>query len=443
MAERDEEGDWLAKVQAFATIIEAHAFDDLPIARKVLAHAYTVAAAAPAHLLRRFATFSASALQDQAARSLRRIELGNFTLELPNSTESHATLLALCAHLRALDDFVAQNRHDTGLPTNADEAWRVELRSGEQFFLIPGFKPRKTPKMRDDGSDALRFFSQAALRHHRIIPARIGTVGVDVECSPILLGRDDGPFTLGGALFPELTLQCIDHGDGFLVEAVECLQHLHVIEHTMGRGLEDDCAALVYPELTIDRAGRALILRTLRLQRPRPGRRRNIPLVVAGSWHEPDGDGYRNVAHVYDGHGKRVASHNKMMPFIDKTTKKVEDIKPGSAMTVLALGDTLVGIAICLDFCERRGMDQNPYAMLDVDLMLVPSFGNLTTVEGHRDTARDMEFRWRTETFLVQQSEKPSARLLGYVFAPGDNTRRPARETGSMQTWNLWPQRNP
>ena len=430
------EDEWLSTVTKRSAVEDIHPIDDLVASRRLLVDWYLIAEAAPPELLRHYATFEEADLTRRAAFDLESMHRGDFSLRLAGTSDAVAALLGVGARLRALDDLLAIQAHDHGLPSDPEGTWLVKG-SADDAFLIPRYLPRKPPRARQGKPVTAGPFTHRSLIHHRVLPTRIGSRAVRLACAAVRLGRDDGPLILGGGLFPGLHLIPEPVGKCFRIKAVQCDRQEEVADEIMRQALVDDCCAVVFPELTISPDLRNRIERSLRRQPPRPGRQRSIPLVIAGSWHEPAGARYRNVAPILDGFGAVVARHEKTMPY--DYNGSMEALQRGGAITVVVTEDALVGVAICLDFCDRGGTRHNPYAMLDVDLMLVPSFGNARTLDGHMATAQDMKTRWRTETFVVQQGDRLPPPGIGYVLAPADDLKSQATDLVSDQPWNRRP----
>src|SRR5262249_54551522 len=155
--------------------------------------------------------------------------------------------------------------------------------------------------------------------YHRILPTRLGAF--DVRLTWRDLDQDWPPkLKLGGVLFPGVKFTKHVSDDSFLITGVICeSQNSQVTAHLEAPHTEQ-CAAAVFPELTIDPVAREKLRKYLQeravwaLERPR-----SCPsLVVAGSWHEANGKGnHVNVATVFDAYGEQVLRHEKLLPFRD------------------------------------------------------------------------------------------------------------------------------
>jgi hypothetical protein len=103
---------------------------------------------------------------------------------------------------------------------------------------------------------------------------------------------------------------------------------------------------------------------------------------------------------------------------LDHADGKLEDVESGRTLNVLVTDDALIAFGLCRDFCERG--TRNPYKELDVDLFLISSCGNPTTMRGHIDTAQTVRDRYRAASFVVQQRYPSCPGIVGYVLAPTD-----------------------
>ena len=113
-----------------------------------------------------------------------------------------------------------------------------------------------------------------------------------------------------------------------------------------------------------------------------------------------------------------------------------EAIVHGEELPVVVTGDLVVGFAICKDFCDRA--IPSPFAELPVDLMLVPSMGQASTLAGHLANAEDLRLRTGTLVFVVQQLPETAAdpaqageEVLGHVLL----SRRKAAPVPQTSTW--------
>lgn len=303
-------------------------------------------------------------------------------------------------------------------------AFRAEF-AGETGWILP-FKPR----YREPFYEAPPYFRKRGLAQHRCLP----------ECLPDGHKIDLRTFdqTVGDEIAAIASL--FDHvaltgPDGNALAA----SGKFVVDGIAGRApgviaaaLKAACEApekpdlIAFPELSIrpeDRTEIQTLLRTRPWDADLTGHR--PALVFAGSWHDVIEDGAdagrrRNRAPVYDAKGEIVGHHDKHEPYVSGggTGRLVEDIVRGDSILVLASPGLTLAVAICLDFCTEARV--RPHEHLDVDLIVVVSFGGASTTRSH---ARMAEQLWNTRksgTFLVQQDEAKPFGVSGACPGNGD-----------------------
>jgi predicted amidohydrolase len=142
--------------------------------------------------------------------------------------------------------------------------------------------------------------------------------------------------------------------------------------------------------------------------------------VVAGSFHEDDsgaaeGSGpRRNVAHAFDGHGDEVLRQVKLRPMRAMPGDQVadEEIEGGSSVRLIHAWFGLLGIAICLDFCEIGDSPVTDlWRAIGPALMLVPSMGADPTNNAHREKARPLARQHGTAVVVASQHPLENAAL--------------------------------
>ena len=299
------------------------------------------------------------------------------------------------------------------VPMDADTDWRAP---SHDRLVVPC-------RERRGGAQGRRAqpYERRGILHHRILPRRIGRYTVELivsDATPAHAPTSAQAFRGGAAMFKGLELS-VSHPEigTFLVERCRASDLEGQLEHALASAHLEGCTALVWPELTIDPDSRELISAWLQSRLMSDfAHAPEIPMVVAGSWHEVGPDGaVVNRSVVYDGLGAELLSFEKAVAYHNDVWG-TEGIRESRALKVLLLEDTLVAFGICRDFADT-GPD-NPLFALDVDLVLVPSMGNRRTVEGHLSVARIMADRFATRAFVVQQADAGSDDQLGYVVPP-------------------------
>lgn len=249
----------------------------------------------------------------------------------------------------------------------------------------------------------LQPYSKRGLLFHRILPAVIQGYPVQVVDTRTLhtTASDARKWKMGACLFKALELRpefCSIAGDKrFRVASVEAPSADDAISEQIAQALKENCIAVVWPELTVSPELRAKIVELIR-DRDVTDELEAPEILIPGTWHEKTDHGTVNRARIYDGYGEERLSYDKIAPYADDGWG-MENITAGDRVCVLATEGALIGVAICLDFCD---VCQTPFSELDVDVMLVPSMGNDRTMQGHQTTAAQVEVRFGTRSFVVQ-----------------------------------------
>ena len=260
------------------------------------------------------------------------------------------------------------------------------------------------------------------------------------DTRPVPGARD--PVRFGACLFENLVLETRPTGEGeelsFVATGITCKDEAGTIDRQIAAAIAEQCSGVVWPELSItpearERIKKALADRALSLEK-----RQAPEVVVAGSWHERDGDRYVNRACVYDGYGVRRVVYEKTIAYVDRELGP-EDIRPGRKLPVLVTDGHLIGFAICKDFCDLAVAV--PYLKLDVDLVVVPSMGNAQTMRGHQNTAQRLQVKHGTRTFVVQQTIPIGAKPanIGMVLPMlADPSTRPTSKLHQIDVWKAY-----
>jgi predicted amidohydrolase len=170
---------------------------------------------------------------------------------------------------------------------------------------------------------------------------------------------------------------------------------------------------VVLPELTVDPEVRRRLRQWLRENPSHP-----FALVVAGSFHESRpgveaGPG-QGVARVFDAFGDEVLAHVKLRPMrTEKKDRRIAEDLEGSRKVDLVLAPFgLLGVAICLDFCESGDVAvANLWTRVGPALMLVPSMGGTSTNNAHGRRAEDLARVHGTATVVASQHHEEKAAL--------------------------------
>ncbi len=319
------------------------------------------------------------------------------------------------AMLRGLEQAYMRAGGNMRAPRRAAE---LETAYGGEFGYVMPFPPA----FRDSKKPWPPYFARRGLAETRCLRKQLDT-GHEIDLvigDPI--GRD-GAIGCAAALFESVVANGPDGAPIDFKKVSRFLFHSvtlspasvapALIEAMAG---DESVDVLVFPELTMPPERLDELVELLR-QKPwhTGGPLRAPALVVGGSWHrKTEGGKHVNLAPVLRSNGEIIGWHSKNMPF--RRRASVEDIKPSNQILVVATPTLTAAIATCLDFCQET--ESNVYADLDVDLVLIPSMGQQTTLESHDGQARVIWHRRKAATFVAQQSDEES---YGYVYGrPSD-----------------------
>lgn len=335
--------------------------------------------------------------------------------------------------LRALEMLYMSTSALGSLPADPVDQWLIRHGDAE-VYVVPLARTawRRAPRPEAD----MRPFWQRGLTRLRILPVAVDGARVRLYPLPGEFGRTRDP-VFGAAVFPGLTLDIAPDDGRFHVRGVQAPDFEANILNACERSHRDGCLAAVFPELTIDDASlRAMKVALMRKPwgGPAVGSGRTPAFIVAGTWHQPCGDHFANVASVLDGNGFELFTYRKRFAF--RHEQVPENIVPGDELPILVTGYGLITIAICLDFCIRSVA--LPFPHLDVDFVLVPSFGNAATMDGHLRTAYDLLDRCKTRSFVVQQvpMEEGGCAL---VLPPATEAQHRPKAVPQPECWCSYP----
>jgi len=326
------------------------------------------------------------------------------------------TVIAAGRLLRSLEKaLISLGSHARGKLRPRDLLVQFEKDVG---WLLP-FPPRN----RGDLRDWPPYFARRGLERHRCIPRKLPS-GHEVELHILdrTLGDD---IVAAGGLFRSVEFKDADGAPieltgPFVVGALDRLDPGD-LAGAFEKACDPAVAAdiLIFPELTVSPTDRLEIIRQLQVAPWRDDLGGHRPaLVIAGSWHDQLMSGaqagsYVNAAPVYGGLGEALGRHVKHAPYgaVAAGDPFREDVVSGDKILVLASRSLTIAVAICLDFCQRARA--NPYDDLDVDMVLVTSFGNERTTLGHASQAERIWDRRKTATFVLQQNDVGSYGVTG------------------------------
>ena len=367
-------------------------------------------------------TYEALSESDLRAVADRRADhLGLATsapLVLPPTSDIAGLILAVAGEIRARDKALfecrSRNRRDD------PRAYLGYL--DEAVYILPRLQGSLPTGRR--GQE----FDRRGLVYHRILPVQ--AAGIDIRLHPMSMvgpGSNGELTELVSALFPQIEPTFVHDEDRSHIH-VSALANEEPLERCLVEQLaklRGPCLTIVWPELSLSPA-LLTILRQRLASRALDDTAGSFGFIVAGSWHEPEGDTFVNSAQILDESGSTLFSVLKRERY-QPEPGMLENIRPGTEVPVLIYGDVLVGFGICKDFCEDR--HAIPFYDLDVDLIIVPSLGDEATLRAHEAAAERLSHGFGARSFVVQQNlPGPGGTAAGWggVVRPSERPRAKA-----------------
>ncbi len=374
-----------------------------------------------------------------AQRAADLLGVGSAPSWKPASGASIEAVAATVAIAARGADAALWSLRDRERPANPNLDYRAGSKPRAVFVIPREIEPKPFGKKGDS-----KPFVRRGFRFHRVVPAEIGGARVRLVLPQLTgPGMNGEASMLAAAMFTQVDLDTTRSADGTTFEVVghlnaaavaaDFVQQVASLHQPLAAGA--GCLAAVWPELTVtpEMLDELKVVLAERGLADDPGHPPGF--LVAGSWHVRTGAALHNTAPVLDGIGLTLFTFNKMRRFPYEGAD--EGIDPGEELPILLYGDRLVGFAICRDFCELAGTV--PALEMGVDLMVVPSYGNEQTWNGHVDTAKKLRVNHNARTFMVQQSFPPRKGGGGWVIgAPDDPDKAKIDECAQVGHWQAY-----
>lgn len=404
-----EVAKWVA---ATNVSIQAGAFDSTAVTRPLaerLIRLDRLMRSAPSVILHAFARLAETELVVASEQRMAELDAGDWRWGIPLIEDPAAIVFAVGVEVRATDSLLRHIRSREA-PVKAD----TEYRHTALKALVVPCRERRVGR---SGDRERQGYERRGILKHRILPTMIQKFRVKLSGGGTVdLKAPVGPpaFRGGAALFEGLKLKTVSPSKGlFLVEGCDAVDKAGQIERNLTEAHHRGGSALVWPELTLTPSERTRIVHWLQNRLFREVADESaVDIVVTGSWHEKGRSGTVNRSVVLDRNGVRLLAFEKLFAFHD-VGLGTEAIVPSRVLHVLILDDILVAFGICRDFAEAQSL--NPFPELDVDLIVVPSMGNRTTVDGHVSMAGIVNDRFTARTFVVQQADPDAKEQRGFV----------------------------
>jgi predicted amidohydrolase len=144
---------------------------------------------------------------------------------------------------------------------------------------------------------------------------------------------------------------------------------------------------IVFPEFSLDIAQRKEVRLWLKSNECP-----HLLYIVPGSFHELQAgttpEKYFNTAPLFDAEGNVVFTHQKLRLF--GKNRVAENVSVGRTLHVLATPIGCLTVLICKDFMDKDASVASLLQHVLVDWVLVPSFGDESTINGHQVRAREL-----------------------------------------------------
>lgn len=352
--------------------------------------------------------------------------------------------------LRALDRFLKESTgfQVTGLPA------QMTLEGDRRFYVYRRPLGLRQPSIQGQMGGHLRNW----VAHHWVIPEKLYGYSVEiVRPTQFLISKFEALRQRR-----ELLRVAIYHFE----EGVEIVWHENLLPHLQAVGLKEPekqwnrverlleralqqrVHVLVLPELTVTPALRRNIQHWL----VKHLGRHSLLLVLPGSFHEADSSRPSEVfnrTQLLDSTGQVVMDHSKITSF--GRIESFEHIRLGKRISLLPLPIGLMATPICLDFCQSDHPIREIWKALGPEWLLVPAYGNQSSVNAHRAAAKDLKISHGSRTVLANQHPRGEAPARGFIGDPPSEStpqnpdEQPAEQADAFQVEELriWPDETP
>lgn len=354
---------------------------------------------APAEVRNSFARLPDVELREAAEARRSALERGELPWSIGSSRDPLDLVRGLAVEILATDLGLDDAR---GLQPPVDPD--IDYEAPALGTLVIPCRSRRTGARGRDGQG----YPRRGLLRHRILPRRVGSLTVKLSGGRDVARSREPAVSLkaGAALFSDLAVRVERPSTApglFRIVEAESPRDEEQLRQALTGAHVERCDVLAWPELTMPPRRVELVRRWLGERLLDPGADdHRVGVTVAGSWHHPKGEKVVNRAPVLGPTGKPLLQVDKRLGFHAYGFGS-EDLHPGGILHVLLLDGALIGFGICRDFADD-GPD-NPFGVLDLDWVLVPSMGNPRTTGGHLLTAGLACSRFTTGAFVVQQQE--------------------------------------
>jgi predicted amidohydrolase len=324
------------------------------------------------------------------------------------------------AFLEVLDDYLFHCRdYRSQLSTGV-------LLDGETYFV----HKRVLKRSENTAHGSKTGHMQSWLRHHWIVPASVNGIEIRLRSAPECIqkameeGLKDGKVKVHVGSFPDEVKPLWLNDDPTKLSARELTdpdKRWQGILEVLGKARGAGASILVLPELTVCPALREKVIDWLDDHTDH-----GFILLLPGSFHEEKNGEKFNIAELFNCFGKTVLHHRKLTRYGD--SGKQEDIRTGSRIELLDTSIGLIGIPICLDFCEEGAPLGSLWERIGAEWLLVPAFGAGSSINAHLRRAEELFRMHGTVSVIANQNPEGSDRDHGFVcHLAGKKPRRATR----------------
>lgn len=355
-----------------------------------------------------------TAYQEQKKRVYKAL-LANEPLRIRNLPHEYPL-----AFLEVLDDYLF-NRFDY---IEGASPMASVLLEGETYFI----HRRALQRSIDTAHASKTGHLQSWLRHHWIVPARISGIKIAFRSAPEYIAKATQVWLKNG----ELKVYVGSFSDGVgphwldddptvwsTRELMDPVKRWSTVVHALEEALAAGADIVVFPELTISPDLRREIMNWLDDQPDH-----SFTLILPGSFHETrDGRAF-NIAELFNAFGNSVLHHRKLTRF--GTGEKQEGIETGGRIELLDTPIGLIGIPICLDFCEEGEPFSSLWGRIGAEWLLVPAFGVASSITAHLRRAKELFRKHGTVSVIANQHPEGSNEDHGFVCHTASESPRHA-----------------
>jgi hypothetical protein len=362
------------------------------------------------------------------------------------------------ALIRALDDYLASTR----LPSSqsvavSQSAYRFE-EDGKSHWLVPvTLSARRHAAMNRQSARLARWF-----HHHAVLPGRTAH-GIEVTCT---LSRSDLHVcleALAGQAHGKLKVWVAHFDDGadvvwnrtlspvgnWRTQSVEPHSDRQAsVVATLHRAASAGAHVVVFPEFTLDLLHKEQLRSQLR-QFPS-----SVQMVVAGAFHAEEmtatAPATFNTAPVLAGNGRLLFAHRKLRLFGSRD-EGTEFADVGNQLHVVVTPIGCMTVLICKDFLDEDPRVDNLLAEVPVDWVWVPSYGDQTTLNLHKQRAKKLATVTtgtscavaQTQNTAMKKAGEQQALLPGFGHVAGQKNPCDVQTTGGLIEFGLGTQTPP